>query len=397
MDKQNQNQAVIYGAGNIGRGFIGQLFYESGCETTFIDVNKELINLLNEKKEYPIKFTDTNSEIIVKNVRGIDGSPENSDQISDVISKADIMATAVGVNILKFIMKPIADGINKRFRNNNLTPLNIILCENLIHSDKIMRDGIFEYIEAQFKDLYNEKIGFAEASVARMVPIQTDEMKNDNPLRIATESYKYLHVDKDAFKGEIPDIKNMVAYSPFKYFIERKLYVFNMGHAVCAYLGGIAGYEYIWQAIENPYIQEIIKRAMQCSALALSKIYNVDIQELKNYSDDLIHRFSNRALGDTVSRVGGDLKRKLSPNDRIVGAYKICSENNIPVNYICLAIAAAVNFKGDKLSGQSLETILKEAGSFDLISQNSSDFELIQKYDKAIKSGLNIKDLFDIL
>ena len=380
-------KSVIYGAGNIGRGFIGQLFYESGYGTAFIDVNKDLINLINSKKEYPIKFSDTGSEIIIKNIRGIDGSPENSGEVSDVISKADIMATAVGVNILKFIMKPIADGINKRFRDNNFEPLNIILCENLIGSDKVMRNGVFEYINSEFKDLYNEKIGFAEASVGRMVPVQTDEMKKDNPLKIVTESYKELHVDKDAFKGCVPDIKNIAAYSPFKYFIERKLYIHNMGHAVCAYLGALAGYEYIWQSIQDPYIKEIAVNAMKCSGMALEKIYG---EFDYAYIDDLIGRFANKALGDTVKRVGNDLKRKLSPDDRLIGTYKICSENNMPVKYICFTIAAAANFKGDELSKKSLEEILKESGSFDLIAGNPENLELIIKYDEAVKSCSNL-------
>lgn len=401
-------QAVIYGAGNIGRGFIGQLFYESGYDTAFIDVNKELIGQLNEQKEYPIKFADNKSlnesnEIIIKNVRGIDGSPENADEVADVISKADIMATSVGANILKFIMKPVAKGINKRFADGNFTPLNIILCENIIGGDKLMREGVSEYIEDKFKDLYNDKIGFIKASVERAVPNQTDVMKSGNPLRIVTENYSYLPVDKEAFKGEISDlkVKNMIAYSPFKYFIERKLYLYNMGHALCAYLGDIRyyalGYDFIWQAIQDPHIKEITKKAMHCSALSLSKIYHVDISELTDYTDDLIYRFSNRALGDTLKRVGNDLKRKLSPNDRIFGAYRICMENNVPVNYMCLAIAAAVNFKGDALSGKSLEDILKEAGSYNLIMQNPDNFALVKKYDKAVKSGSTVKDLSDMV
>jgi len=387
--KKMNKKAVIYGGGNIGRGFIGQLFYESGYATAFIDINKEMINQLNEKREYPIKFTDIEPEIMIKNVRGIDG--ENHAGIADAIAEADIMATSVGANILKFIMQPVAEGINKRFTDSDAQPLNIILCENLIDADKIMRDGVREYIAADFKDLYDEKIGFIEASVGRVVPNQTDEMKAGNLLRIVAESYKYLPVDKDAFKGEIPEIKNMTAYSPFEYFIERKLYIYNMGHAVCAYLGDIFGYNYIWQAIQDPYIELITMKVMQRSAFALAKKYRADIVELNAYIENLIYRFENKILGDTVKRVGNDLKRKLSPNDRITGAYKICLENGVPVHYLCLAIAAAINFKSDKLSGESLESILKEAGSFDLLADN---FASIKKYDEIIKSGASIKDLF---
>ncbi|MCL2814131.1 MAG: mannitol dehydrogenase [Oscillospiraceae bacterium] len=389
-------QALIYGAGNIGRGFVGQLLYEGGFELSFIDVNKELISLLNEKREYPIKFVDNDfsSEIIIKNIRGIDGSPENSGEVFDAVSKADIMATAVGVNILKFIMKPLAEGIQKRFADQNYAPLNIILCENMIGAGKYMREGILGHIEEKFKGLYREKIGVAEASVGRMVPVQTAEMKGGNPLRIVTEYYKMLYVDKNALRGAIPEIEGIAAHSPFEYFIERKLYIHNMAHAVCAYLGQLAGYEYIWQAIENRYIREVAAGAMRFSGMALERIYGeFDFA----YIDEVIKRLANRALGDTAKRVGADIRRKLSPTDRLSGVYKICAENNLPVGYICLVMAAAANFKGEEPSGRELEEILKEAGSYGLIASRPGDLALVKKFDSAIKSGAGVKELYEMI
>ena len=389
-------KAVIYGAGNIGRGFIGQLFYEGGYETAFIDVNKELINLLNKKREYPIRFVDndSSSEILIKNIRGIDGSPENMGEVADAISKAEIMATAVGVNILKFIAKPIAEGINKRFGDENPAPLNIILCENMIGAGQYMREQILPHIDGKFAEPYQKKIGLAEASVGRMVPIQTEQMKAGDPLRIVTEHYKKLYADKDALRGELPNIENIAAYSPFGYHIERKLYIHNMAHAVCAYLGDISGYEYIWQAIADPHIKEIAANAMRFAGMALNKIYGeFDF----GYIDELLERLPNRALGDTVARVGADLKRKLSPGDRIMGTYKICAENNLPTKFFCLAVAAAANFKGDKLSGQSLEEILKEAGSYEIVAKRPGDLALVQKLDGAIKSGARIEELREMI
>jgi mannitol-1-phosphate 5-dehydrogenase len=164
-----------------------------------------------------------------------------------------------------------------------------------------------------------------------------------------------------------------------------------MGHAVCAYLGDIAGYEYIWQAINDPCIKEITEKAMRYSGMALEKIYG-DFDY--DYIDDLIRRFANKALGDTVSRVGADLKRKLAPDDRITGVLKLMITHDMPVKYMCLTIAAAVNFKHDKLTGQTLGEILKEAGSYNYIAGNPDAFRLILKLDKAIKSSrMSIKDL----
>ena len=120
----------MYGAGNIGRGFIGKVFSMSGYSVGFIDINKEVIARLNADKEYPVDVVSNDGleEIIVKNVFGIDGT--DIELVSDEIASADIMATAIGVNVLKFIAKPIALGLKKRFENN-AKPFNIIICENL--------------------------------------------------------------------------------------------------------------------------------------------------------------------------------------------------------------------------------------------------------------------------
>jgi len=47
-------RAVVFGAGNIGRGFLGLLLFEAGYEVTFIDVDEARIRLINERREYPV-------------------------------------------------------------------------------------------------------------------------------------------------------------------------------------------------------------------------------------------------------------------------------------------------------------------------------------------------------
>ena len=101
-----------------------------------------------------------------------------------------------------------------------------------------------------------------------MVPVQTEEMKDGDPMRVCVERYGFLPVDKAAFKGEIPEITNMVPFEPFDFYIKRKLYVHNMGHATCAYLGGYEGRKYIYQSIDDPEILNIVQNAMLESALA---------------------------------------------------------------------------------------------------------------------------------
>ena len=93
--------------------------------------------------------------------------------------------------------------------------------------------------------MFDETVGLVEASIGRMVPVQTEEMKDGDPMRVSVEGYGFLPVDKAAFKGDIPSITNMVPFEPFDFYIKRKLYIHNMGHATCAYLGDLLGLEYI--------------------------------------------------------------------------------------------------------------------------------------------------------
>ncbi len=337
-------KAVQYGAGNIGRGFIGQLFSQSGYEVVFIDVDARIVDALNTDGKYPVKVVSDkgNHEITVENVRAVNGTDVMT--AAREISDADIMATAVGVNILPGIAPIIAAGLKLRWKNGNRNPFNIIICENLIGADRLLAELIGRELDEGEKDLLAELTGFVEASVGRMVPVMTKEMQEGNILRICVEEYDQLPVNREGFIGEIPPVKNMIPYSPFQFYIHRKLFIHNMGHALAAYLGTMKGCRYIWEAMEDERIRSIVAGAMNESAKALSLEHGIDPAILQEHVADLIERFGNRQLGDTVERVGRDLRRKLSAHDRLVGAAGMCKRHGITPSNIYIGIAAALHF-----------------------------------------------------
>lgn len=382
-------KAVMYGAGNIGRGFIGQLFSQSGYEVVFIDVNSQVVDKLNSDKCYPIKFvSDKGShEVIIENVRAINGLDIES--VAKEISEADVMATAIGVNVLPRIAAPVAKGLKKRWENKNMDPLNIIICENLLDANHFLKKLVKEGLDDEEKGLVDDLVGFVEASIGRMVPVMTTAMQEGNILQICVEEYGELPVDMDGFKGEIPQIKNMIPFSPFEYYIQRKLFIHNMGHAITAYLGQIKGYRYIWEAINDESIRNISRAAMMESALALSIEHNIELQTVQAHVEDLISRFGNRQLGDTIERVGRDLTRKLATNDRLIGALNLCIKHNIDTDNICKGIAAALRFK-DSAAGLVSE-MLEEGGAEAVLEkvcglQNGSNewHRIINNYNEAV-------------
>jgi mannitol-1-phosphate 5-dehydrogenase len=389
---------IMYGAGNIGRGFIGPTFAFEGYSVGFVDINKQVISRLNQDKEYNVEVVTTeNSQLLnVQNVYGIDGT--DLELVASEIASADVMATAIGVNVLKFIAKPIALGLKKRFEQN-AKPFNIIICENLIGADEFLKGLIKEQLP-EFADRIDKEIGFVEASIGRMVPALSPEMAKDNPLFIRVEPYDVLPVDKDAFKGEIPNVKKLYPYSPFNLFIQRKLFMHNMSHALTAYLGNFRKYQYIYQAIADFDIKYCAVKALTQSARAVAKENGSDIDFLLSHADNLIYRFTNVALGDTVERVGKDTIRKLSSNDRLIGAINLCEKHGLNCEYLCLGVAAAMFFAPEQ-DAQSVElnAFAKQKGVEQTLQKysnyNGKNLPIIKELYQKLLDGENISALIN--
>jgi mannitol-1-phosphate 5-dehydrogenase len=386
-------KAVMYGGGNIGRGFIGSLFSQSNYRVTFIDVADAVVNHLQEKGCYPIRYVYSGGyeDVMVTNVTAVNGN--DTEAASDAIAECDIMATAVGARILKFIIPNIVAGLRKRWANGG-KPLNIIICENLMDANLVIEKMIKEQLTEDEKVIFDETVGLVEASIGRMVPVQTDEMKDGEPMRVCVERYGFLPTDKAAFKGGVPEIKNMVPFEPFDFYIKRKLYIHNMGHATCAYLGDLLGLPYIYQAIDVADIRILVQNAMLESAQALSVKYGVPLNEIVLHITDLLHRFTNAALGDTCARVGGDPARKLSPADRIIGSSTLALEQNITPAYIAVGAAAAVQRyikeAGMESNMESAKQVLREVSG---LASDSPLATLILNMYERILSGATIADL----
>ena len=391
---------VQYGAGNIGRGFIGQLFSQGGYDVKFIEVNPQVISLLNSEGSYPVTVVDGDKkeDILVERVSAVDGKDE--ELVARTIAGADAMATAIGVNILPLIAGTIAKGIILRYERGMTRPLDIIICENMLDADKYLSKLIREKLNSEQEKYFDKYIGLVEASIGKMVPLMTEEQRKENPLRVHVEKYNQLPVDKDAFKGEIPDIPGIFPFSPFTFYLERKLLIHNMGHAMTAYLGDFTGVDYIYQSIGNSEIKLIVLNAMMESALALSKKFKIEFNNLYEHIIDLLNRFSNYALGDTVNRVGHDVKRKISSEDRFVAAIRLCEQEGLDSVYIPAGIACSLFFRkaGDTNSAELFSDLDQHGPAYILenyckILSSDNIHSMIIDYYTFLKRGASITDL----
>lgn len=386
-------QAVMYGGGNIGRGFIGALLSRSGYAVTFVDVAEPVVTALQEQGTYPVRYVSNEGyeDVWVQNVTAVDGN--DPDAVAAAIAGCDIMATAVGVRVLKWIVPNIVAGLRKRWADG-APALNIIICENLMNANHVLEGMLKEQLTDAECALFDKTVGLVEASIGRMVPVQTEEMKDGNPLRVCVEKYGFLPVDQDAFKGEIPPITDLVPYAPFDFYLKRKLYIHNMGHATCAYLGDILGLPYIYEAIDRADVYILAKNAMLESAQALSSQYQTPLKPLMDHIDDLLGRFTNAALGDTCQRVGGDPARKLGPDDRLIGAGKLALQQGIVPCHIAAGAAAGVRrYLEENGKAQTMENAAEVLRQISELSETEPLAQLILSVYRMLLDGISVADL----
>jgi mannitol-1-phosphate 5-dehydrogenase len=362
--------SVMFGAGNVGRGFLGQLFSESGFEVIFVDIDPELVGALDRAREYSIQLVTNENveEVRVAPVRAL--LANESEAVSAALAGASIAATAVGARALPHIAPLVAAGIARRAEQSSIGPLNIIICENLKGAADTFRGLVSKYIPELARQYFKSSVGFVDTVIGRMVPPPTPEMRAKDIRLIAVEPYKELPVDRQAFVGSVPLIAGMQPSDHFPAYTARKLYIHNCGHAFLAYLGYLRSYTYGYESLEDPYIRTLFEQAMAESEAGIAGTYGVELDWLKNHRADLTRRFANRALGDTIFRLGRDPLRKLTPTDRLVGAARLAEEAGIIPTGLCLGIAAAYRFNHpddpialelqQRLEQQGLDQVLAE-------------------------------------
>jgi mannitol-1-phosphate 5-dehydrogenase len=347
---------VLFGAGKIGRSFIGQLFATSGFEVVFIDISESLIREMNRLHEYKvvIKSSQPDEIINVSNVRGIIGS--EVEKIAGELSVCDIAAVSVGQKNLPQVINTIAKGLILRKAKFGKKPLDIILAENMHNADIFVRDILLRLTGPDYPA--DELVGLIETSIGKMVPIMPQADHEKDPLLVYAEPFNTLILDKKAFKNPIPDVKGLAPKENMKAWVDRKSHIHNLGHAAAAYAGFKADPAAIYMSdiLKIDPVRQFARNVMLQSADVLIRKYpgEFTIPELTEHIDDLLYRFENKALGDTVFRVGCDLKRKLNRDDRILCPITDGIQTNSPVDKMIQTFVYGLQFRAKDESGRLL-------------------------------------------
>lgn len=373
-------KAIQFGAGNIGRGFIGGLLSNAGYHVVFADVNETILNGINNEKQYKILVKDV--ECFDQTITNISAVSSITDDIIKEIEEAEIITTAVGPLVLKRIAPTIAKAIQARKNNGNKNYLNIIACENAVGATAILKEEVLKCLNEEEIAYLEEYVGFPNCSVDRIVPPCT----NENPLDVTVENFYEWNVEEAKIKGEIPQIEGMNLVGDLIAYVERKLFTLNTGHAITAYLGTLNGYKTIDEAIKDEKIATIVKAAMQESGQGLVKKHGLDLDAHYKYIDKILNRFKNPYLNDDVKRVGREPLRKLSAKDRLVNPLMTAKSYGVSVDNLITGVGAALHYNNEEdAQSVELQQTIKDLGVKEAVKKISliEDEDLLNAIEKA--------------
>ena len=330
-------KALHFGAGNIGRGFVGVILHNAGYELVFADVAAPLIDALNSNDSYTVHEVGQDpKDITITGFSGVN-SAEDKDALLAHIADADVITTAVGPTVLKIIAPTIAEGLRQRAATSDGSKgkVAVMACENAINAT----DGLAEAIRQEFPEV-DEVAIFANTAVDRIVPDQAPGQGLD----VTVENYFEWAVESTPFGDNVPDIPGVTWVDDLAPYITRKLFTVNTGHAATAYFGYNAGITKIADALADSQVRAHVEAVLaETKTLVVEKFgFAPEVQQA--YIDKIIQRFLNPSLPDTVQRVGRAPLRKISRNERFIGPAAELAKRGHDASALVNTVAAALRF-----------------------------------------------------
>jgi len=230
----------------------------------------------------------------------------------------------------------------------------VLCCDNLPHNGALVRALVLAFAEMRDPALsrwIGEQAQFPSTMVDRIVPATTDSdiAENDAALGlhdaapVMHEPYKQWAIE-DRFADGRPAWERVGAelvadVAPFE---AMKLRLLNGSHSALAYLGFLAGHEYIYQvAAQPPFVAYMRKMMEREVAPTLAVPRGVD---LRSYEQALVRRFGNPALPHRTQQIAMDGSQKLP--QRLLGAVRDNLAAGRPVDLLALAIAGWMRYVG---------------------------------------------------
>ncbi len=355
-------KALIFGGGKIARGFIAQLLQRSGYQMTFVDINRPLMESLNERGKYYVNVMGNEKESQwITEYHCID--IQETEQIARELLEAKVAFSSVGGKNLTSLAKTIAKAFALTSGQWGSKQLTLITCENWKNPARQLENHILENLESpELRDEFCQHIGISEAAILRSGIEPTKEMLEVDQNTVSVTDFWELPVDKDRMKGKPVDLLGIQYMEHFENFLQRKIYTFNTTNATIAYIGMLKGYVYLRDAANDQEILEIVKKVQSEMNQPIARALGVSLEEQEEFAVKASKKYQDRNVIDFLERHCRDPIRKLGPEDRIVGTARLIEREGGQVNALAMTLAAALYYRSPNESDETAKelTALRE-------------------------------------
>ncbi|SJZ63606.1 mannitol dehydrogenase family protein [Pantoea eucalypti] len=327
---------------------------EQGSDWGYCEVNLNSGDLIQALREQNLLYTLTEmaddslqTRVIGVITQALHGKSDGIEAVINAMSQPEVAIVSMTVTEKGYCHQPASGNLNpdhpdivhdlqnpdsprsllglilaaiRRRRKQDLPAFSVMSCDNMPENGHVIRNVIVQlaqYQDPALADYIQQHITFPSTMVDRIVPAMTDaafaalnaRLGCSDPVAVEAEPF-FQWVIEDNFVNGRPAWEKAGAelVSDVLPYEEMKLRMLNGSHSFLAYLGFLAGYEYISDCMADPHFRAAARSLMVDEQAPTLRTQGVD---LNAYADSLIARYENRAIKHRTGQIATDGTQKL--------------------------------------------------------------------------------------
>lgn len=353
---------IIVGAGRLGKGFMGEIFFNAGWQITFLDRDPQVIQALNRTGAYTVQVHTTDA-VFTNEITGYQAYlADEHYQVMTNFLKSDLLMLPLYPADFEAVAKYLAHCFNTQYDTDPMAKKTLVCLTNKNH--------IIDQITAYFRDHLRDdavKRWFDRHVVVRDAIVRRGtDAKTNAATQLVTTAVAALIIQGPVY-SDFSDVEWLEVRDNVAMLKDIKVFLINGPHATAAYAGYLKNYHDIVEAEKDPAIQKLVQTVHDATVQAVLHEYPVtrnQIRELEYLPT------AKGEMPDTIYRVGFDPIRKLGEHDRLMGVVKLCEKYGINPEGLIQAVACAFAYSEphDK-SAVTIQKAIHSKGIMATVSQ----------------------------
>lgn len=346
---------LIVGAGRLGKGFVGETFYNANWNITFLDKDPRVIEELNKNGQYSVRVHKTD-EVIMNEISGYNAFlTDDKYSVLDNFLESELIMLPLYPSDFEESAKYLAYCFNEQYEKNPNSKKTLVCLTNRNHIIDEITQHFREYLKNEnTQKWFDENVVVRDSIVRRSTDADTNFSTN-----LITTAVASLIIQEPVY-SDFSDVEWLDLRENVEILKDIKVFTINGPHAATAYYGHLRGRKDIPTAQEDSKVAELVKGVHDVTVHAVLYEFPVTRDEIREL--EYLPKAKNE-MPDSVYRVAYDPIRKISPHDRFMGVVDLCEKYELDYSPIAKALASAFMYnEKEDANSQKLIKSVKELG-----------------------------------